>query len=94
MENSKDIEEQKFEIIKKKVDEEIGKEIYTVYCKGVGGKSFNGDVLPDKETFFNDTRYELQIEGWRKVGEYVHDLARRIINDITTGRYIPTKRTE
>lgn len=49
----------------------LGKIMYTAYCEGVGGVAFNGDALPDAETFFADTTKEKQIKGWLASAEKV-----------------------
>lgn len=43
----------------------LAKKIYTTYCEAVGGKAYNGDPLPDAETFFNDPTKEKQANAWR-----------------------------
>lgn len=37
---------------------------YTAYCAAVGGKAFNGDPLPDWETFRADPKKKLQSDAW------------------------------
>jgi len=44
--------------------EYIAGELYTAYCKAVGGKAFNGDPLPDWETFYTDENKAKQAEAW------------------------------
>lgn len=46
----------------------IAKRLYETYCKAVGGKAFNGDPLPDAETFFNDPTKKKQADAWLEVG--------------------------
>ena len=38
--------------------------MYTAYCEHVGGRAFNGDPLPDWETFKADPKKEKQSGGW------------------------------
>lgn len=38
--------------------------MYTSYCSAVGGKAFNGDLLPDWETFRNDPKKKVQSDAW------------------------------
>mgnify|MGYP001570328487 FL=1 len=47
------------------IDEEyIADELYSEYCKEVGGKAFNGDALPSWEEFKADPSKEKQFEAW------------------------------
>ena len=43
---------------------EIAKQLYTTYCEAVGGKAFNGDPLPDWETFSSDETKKKQSNAW------------------------------
>lgn len=43
------------------------KRLYEEYCKAVGGKAFNGQPLPDWETFSSDESKKIQADGWRQV---------------------------
>lgn len=45
-------------------DEYIASELYRVYCDAVGGKAFNGDPLPDWETFRADPAKQKQSNAW------------------------------
>lgn len=49
--------------------EYLAAQFYVAYCKAVGGKSFNGDPLPDWETFSTDPTKETQANGWREVAK-------------------------
>lgn len=42
----------------------IARELYNAYCAAAGGVAYNGDTLPDWETFKNDPTKKLQYEGW------------------------------
>lgn len=42
----------------------VAKELYTTYCAAVGGVAFNGDALPDWETFSADSSKEKQSNAW------------------------------
>jgi hypothetical protein len=44
--------------------EERAGRMYTAYCAAVGGKAFNGDPLPDWETFRADPAKAKQAEAW------------------------------
>lgn len=44
--------------------EYIASELYRVYCEAVGGKAFNGDTLPDWETFYTDETKAKQANAW------------------------------
>jgi hypothetical protein len=44
--------------------EYIASELYRVYCEAVGGKAFNGDPLPDWETFYADETKKKQSNAW------------------------------
>lgn len=50
--------------------EYLARQFYDVYCKAVGGKSFNGDPLPSSEEFFKDPSKAAQADAWRAVAEY------------------------
>jgi len=39
--------------------------MYENYCAGVGGKAFNGDILPCATEFFNDESKVKQVNAWR-----------------------------
>ncbi len=39
--------------------------VYETYCEGVGGIAYNGDKLPDWETFAKDPAKEKQANAWR-----------------------------
>ena len=45
--------------------EELAHLMYDEYCKAVGGKAFNGDVLPHSEEFFIDDTKTRQADAWR-----------------------------
>ncbi len=38
--------------------------LYEEYCKEVGGKAYNGDPLPDWETFRADPYKKKQSDAW------------------------------
>jgi len=42
----------------------IANHLYTNYCIAVGGVAFNGDVLPDWETFSKDSNKKKQADAW------------------------------
>lgn len=44
--------------------EERAKKLYTAYCKGVGGLSYNGDTLPTAEELFADESKQKITQGW------------------------------
>ena len=44
--------------------EYIAEQLYIAYCQAVGGKAFNGDPLPDWETFYTDETKEKQANAW------------------------------
>lgn len=46
-------------------------ELYTVYCRAVGGKAFNGEKLPVWREFMSDPKKQVQVEGWLQVAEFV-----------------------
>lgn len=54
-----------------KTTEQHAKELYTAYCVEVGGKAFNGDPLPNWDSFYNDPNKEKQVNAWLKVGDIV-----------------------
>lgn len=43
---------------------EIARDLYTAYCAAVGGLAFNGDPLPDWDTFIADPNKEKQANAW------------------------------
>lgn len=43
--------------------------LYEHYCVAVGGKAFNGDDLPDWQTFRADPSKRKQSDAWVKVAE-------------------------
>lgn len=45
-------------------EEYIAGELYTVYCREVGGKAFTGDPLPDWKTFRADPAKTKQSDAW------------------------------
>lgn len=42
----------------------IAEQIYEAYRNAVGGKTFNGDPLPDWKTFAADPKKEKQRDAW------------------------------
>lgn len=51
-------------------------QFYAVYCAAVGGKAFNGDPLPDWETFRADESKKVQSDAWVRVAETAQELKR------------------
>lgn len=47
--------------------EEVAGKLYSRYCAAVGGKAFNGDPLPDWDTFRHDMNKAKQVDAWREV---------------------------
>lgn len=60
-------------------DDALAKLAYDTYSATVGGKAFNGDPLPDWETFKKDPNKAKQADAWRKAGRAVAD---RVIKSI------------
>jgi len=52
--------------------EQLAKQIYTDYCVGVGGVAYNGDKLPDADTFFADETKKKQADAWKAVAENLY----------------------
>ena len=52
----------------------IAKELYTAYCKAVGGTAFNGDPLPDWETFSADPSKYKQSQAWLAAADRAMEL--------------------
>lgn len=50
-----------------KPEEDLAGRLYTVYCRAVGGKAFNGDTLPDWKEFSVDLNKLAQSNAWRAV---------------------------
>lgn len=44
--------------------ETLAGKLYEEYCKAVGGKAFNGDVLPDWNSFRADPSKQKQSDAW------------------------------
>jgi hypothetical protein len=44
--------------------ENLAEQMYEAYCLAVGGKAFNGDPLPDWQTFRNDPSKQKQSNAW------------------------------
>lgn len=49
----------------------IAEQLYEEYCKAVGGLAFNGDPLPDWETFYLDGNKQKQVLAWLAVSDKV-----------------------
>src|SRR3954470_18313129 len=60
-------------------DDALAKLAYDTYSAGVGGKAFNGDPLPDWETFKKDPVKTKQADAWQKAARAVAD---RVIKSI------------
>jgi hypothetical protein len=60
--------------------EAIAEMLYSTYSNAVGGKAFNGDTLPDWQTFRNDPSKVKQTTGWIACAEAViiRDAQRRV----------------
>lgn len=54
--------------------DDLANDLYIAYCKAVGGKAFNGDVLPSWQEFRNDESKKKQSDAWIKVAETAKDL--------------------
>ena len=44
--------------------ESLADKMYEAYCVAVGGKAFNGDLLPDWKTFRADPAKQKQSDAW------------------------------
>lgn len=44
---------------------------YDTYCHAVGGKAFNGDLLPEWKEFSSDPNKQKQSNGWLAAAEAV-----------------------
>ena len=47
--------------------DDIANDLYTTYCKAVGGIAYNGDPLPTWEEFKADVVKQKQANGWLEV---------------------------
>lgn len=47
-----------------KTTNQIAGELYETYCAAVGGKAFNGDALPNWDTFLEDPTKKKQSDAW------------------------------
>ncbi len=52
----------------------LAKKTYDLYCEAVGGKAFNGDLLPKSDEFFNDPSKQKQADAWRTALKPTYDL--------------------
>ena len=52
--------------------------LYETYCTAVGGKAFNGDLLPRWETFRADLNKRKQSDAWVEVARKASDEFRRL----------------
>lgn len=48
----------------------LADELYTIYCKSVGGVAFNGDKLPTWDEFRIDPNKEVQYNAWIAIAEF------------------------
>jgi hypothetical protein len=44
--------------------EYVAELMWKAYCRAVGGKAFNGEILPTWQMMVNDPSKKLQVEGW------------------------------
>lgn len=49
--------------------EKIAGQLYETYCVAVGGKAFNGDLLPDWQAFRADPVKQKQSDAWVATAE-------------------------
>lgn len=49
--------------------EQLARELYEAYCKGVGGIAYNGDKLPSSAEFFADPNKQTQVNGWLEAAD-------------------------
>jgi|AntRauTorcE11897_2_1112592.scaffolds.fasta_scaffold57136_2 hypothetical protein len=49
--------------------EYVAGELYRVYCEAVGGIAFNGDPLPDWDTFYSDESKQKQSNAWLEAAD-------------------------
>ena len=54
--------------------ETVVNHLYTTYCAAVGGRAFNGDLLPDWEAFRADPSKKLQSDAWVRIAERAIEL--------------------
>ena len=54
--------------------EKIAGNLYEEYCAQVGGKAFNGDPLPDWQTFRADPSKQKQSQAWVAVAHKAFEL--------------------
>lgn len=48
---------------------QLAEKMYTAYCQAVGGVAYNGDPLPDWETFKADPAKQKQAFAWVEAAE-------------------------
>ena len=70
---------------------QVADRLYTLYCKHVGGKAFNGDALPTWAEFSSDPAKQVQVNTWLKVAEEAMRLTTlpgcKFCGNPTTGTY-------
>lgn len=49
--------------------ESLAANLYETYCRAVGGRAYNGDLLPSWREFAADTNKIPQVEAWRQVAD-------------------------
>jgi hypothetical protein len=56
----------------------LARDLYTIYCRAVDGHAWNGDPLPEWDTFANDPTKSMQAEkavnAWRAVAQHALDM--------------------
>jgi hypothetical protein len=52
----------------------MARDLYTIYCRAVGGVAWNGDPLPDWDAFAADKTKAKQVNGWRAVAQHALDM--------------------
>jgi hypothetical protein len=61
--------------------EQLAHAMYDDYCEAIGGKAFNGDLLPKSEEFFADETKQKQANAWRVAAKTAVGF---IFNDLTS----------
>ena len=52
----------------------MARELYTIYCRAVGGIAFNGEPLPAWDEFAADKTKAKQVNAWRAVAQHALDM--------------------
>jgi hypothetical protein len=58
-------------------DDEVGRVAWDTYSKAVGGKAYNGDLLPTWDAMCKDEKKENLVVAWKRAGRAVATLVEK-----------------